>query len=351
MGGSTNVTNTTETSGSSKTDLPAWAKPYFERNLAKAEAEYNKPYEAYTGERFAATGADTLKARDMTRDIAGQGIAGLTDAQNYATYATDKAKELGNYAPTQASEFQFDPTRQFTGDEVQQYMNPYMQNVVDQQKQQAFTDFSRMNANRAQQGVNAGAFGGSRQGVVQGMAEEGLVGQLGQIQATGLKDAYGQATSAFQADRSAQTADQSARAAEAARVQQMTEAGNQFAANQGIAALGAGAAAVQGGVDAGVLERQTDIQNAQLLEQVGGATTAEEQRALDLEYQNYLEAQGYTAQQIGNMTGILSGQPIAATGTTTSQGTTTQTQPGPGFGQQLAGAGLTGLSLYKAYGA
>jgi hypothetical protein len=211
MGGSTNVTNKTTQAGSSQTDLPAWAKPYFQRNLAKAEAEYGKPYEAYTGERFAATGADTLAARDMTRDIAGQGISGLTDAQNYATYATDKAKELGNYTPTQASEFAFDPTRQFTGAEVQQYMNPYMQNVVDQQKQQAFTDFSRMNANRAQQGVNAGAFGGSRQGVVQGMAEEGLMGQLGQIQATGLKDAYGQATSAFQADRSAQTADQTAK--------------------------------------------------------------------------------------------------------------------------------------------
>jgi hypothetical protein len=210
MGGSTNVTSTTQQAGSSQTDLPAWAKPYFERNLAKAEAEYSKPYEAYTGDRYAATGTDTLKARDMTRDIAGQGIAGLTDAQNYATYATDKAKELGKYTPTQASEFAFDPTRQFTGAEVQQYMNPYMQNVVDQQKQQAFTDFSRMNANRAQQGVNAGAFGGSRQGVVQGMAEEGLMGQLGQIQATGLKDAYGQATSAFQADRSAQTADQTA---------------------------------------------------------------------------------------------------------------------------------------------
>jgi hypothetical protein len=69
MGGSTNVTSTTQQSGSSQTDLPAWAKPYFERNLAKAEAEYSKPYEAYTGDRYAATGTDTLKARDMTRDI------------------------------------------------------------------------------------------------------------------------------------------------------------------------------------------------------------------------------------------------------------------------------------------
>ncbi len=49
------------------------------------------------------------------------------------------------------------------------------------------------------------------------------------------------------------------------------------------------------------------------------------------------------------MTGILSGMPIAATGTNTYQGTST-TQERPGTLQQLAGAGLTGLSLYKAYG-
>ena len=50
------------------------------------------------------------------------------------------------------------------------------------------------------------------------------------------------------------------------------------------------------------------------------------------------------------MTGILSGMPIAATGTNTYQGTSTTPQQQPGTLQQLAGAGLTGLSLYKAYG-
>ena len=49
MGGSKTVYNTTTQQGSSQADLPAWAKPYFERNLARAEAEYGKPYEAYTG--------------------------------------------------------------------------------------------------------------------------------------------------------------------------------------------------------------------------------------------------------------------------------------------------------------
>jgi hypothetical protein len=182
-------------------------------------------------------------------------VAGLGAAQDYSKYAIDQSKELGNYTPTQASEYQFDPTRQFSGAEVQQYMDPYMQNVVDQQKQQAFSDFSRMNANRAQQGVNAGAFGGSRQGVVQGMAEEGLMGQLGQIQAKGLSDAYGQAVGAFQADRSAQT-------------------GNQFAANQGIAALGAGAAGAQALAGYGQLGREADIQNAQLLDTIGRSNQA-----------------------------------------------------------------------------
>ena len=53
-------------------DLPAWAKPYFERNLAKAEAEYGKDYQAYSGERFADQSADTLAAIEGTRDLANQ---------------------------------------------------------------------------------------------------------------------------------------------------------------------------------------------------------------------------------------------------------------------------------------
>jgi hypothetical protein len=31
------------------TEVPEWAKPYFERTLARGEAESLKPYEAYTG--------------------------------------------------------------------------------------------------------------------------------------------------------------------------------------------------------------------------------------------------------------------------------------------------------------
>ena len=37
------VYNTTTSEGSRTSDLPEWAKPYFERNIAKAEAEFSKP--------------------------------------------------------------------------------------------------------------------------------------------------------------------------------------------------------------------------------------------------------------------------------------------------------------------
>jgi hypothetical protein len=99
----------------------------------------------------------------------------------------------------------------------------------------------------------------------------------------------------------------------------------------------------------GELDRQTNIQNEQLRAGIGEDIMADEQARLDLDYQNFLEAQGSTAKQIGNMTGILAGQPIAATGTSQYSGTTTTPTQSPGMFQQAVGAGLSGLSLYKAF--
>jgi hypothetical protein len=239
------------------TDLPDWAKPYYERALGRVEASSLTPYQQYSGDRLAnaADYGNITKAQGIVSNLGG--VQGLGAAQDYSKYAMDQSKALGNYTPTQTtaaqfspyagykagsaapysgfqagaadpyskfqesqfSEYNYDPSRQFSGQEVQNYMNPYMQNVVDQQSKSAITNFNRQNASRAAQGVQAGAFGGSRQGVVQGMAEEGLMGQLDQIQGKGLSDAYGQAQGAFQADRSAQVANEQARAAEASRVQ------------------------------------------------------------------------------------------------------------------------------------
>ena len=130
-----------------------------------------------------------------------------------------------------------------------------------------------------------------------------------------------------------------------ARVQQQNEAANQFGAGQGIAALGAGADGAQALAGYGQLGREADIQNAQLLEATGRSQQLEGQQGLDIGYQDFLTKQGYTQQQINNMSNMLNGLPVANAGTSTTVGTPAT----PGFGQQVLGAGLTGLSLYKAF--
>jgi hypothetical protein len=76
---------------------------------------------------------------------------------------------------------------------MQAYMSPYMQNVVEIQKQQAIED-----AQRAQLGANLGAarqgtYGGARQTLAQTQREAGLNKQLSDIQAQGLQSAFDQA--------------------------------------------------------------------------------------------------------------------------------------------------------------
>ena len=345
-GGTKTVNNTTTTQASA--DLPAWAKPYFERNIAKAEAEFGKPYEGFTGDRLAGPDAATLQSRQQMEVVAGTGVAGLGMAQQAAQQGMQTAQQLGQYSPTQFSEFQYQQPQTFTGANVSQYMSPYQQNVTNVQKAEAIKDFNRLQGARDAQAVQAGAFGGSRQGVQQALAQEQVLDQLANIQATGQQKAFESAAQQFGADRAAQMTAEQRQAAELGRVQTGTEAAQQFGAGQGLAALEAGTGLGQELTRLGELGRQTDIQNAQLLEGVGAARTAEEQAQLDLDYQDFLAQRDFGRQQVSDMTGILAGMPIAATGTTS--GTSTQQSQAPGAFQQAVGAGLSGLSLYKAFG-
>ena len=128
----------------------------------------------------------------MVRQAAGQGIAGLPQAQAATTAGLGRALQGMGY---QAG--------QFDSAAAQQYMSPYMQQVVDVQKQRAIQDFNQQNANRAAQAVQAGAFGGSRQAVAQAMAGQELSQQLADIQATGQQKAFEQAQAQFERDRAA----------------------------------------------------------------------------------------------------------------------------------------------------
>jgi hypothetical protein len=193
---------------------------------------------------------------------------------------------------------------QFTGAVADQYMNPYLDTVLDRQKTAAIRDFNRTGAARAADAVKQGAFGGSRTAVADYLAQEGLQQQLGDIDAMGREAAFRDAQAAFDRDR-----------------------------QTGLAGLGqyAGLAGQR---------RAADIQGAQLLEGIGKQQLGEQQAGLDLAYQDFLRQQGFTKDQLGFLSNILQGIPVQPNRTMTSYQNVNPMQ-------QALGMGIAGLGLYR----
>lgn len=106
--------------------------------------------------------------------------------------------------------FQMGPAERVSTDTFTQpgtaasYMSPYMQNVVDIQQREAQRQADIAKTQRGAQAVAAGAFGGSRQAIMESEAARNLALQKGDIQAQGLQAAYNQAQQAFQVDQARQ---------------------------------------------------------------------------------------------------------------------------------------------------
>lgn len=93
---------------------------------------------------------------------------------------------------------------------------------------------------------------------------------------------------------------------------------------------------------AGTAQQASDIDRLKTMGAYGDLQRAIAQQQIDTRYQDFLKQIGYPAEQLGNMADILRGVPITKLGETT-----TTTTPPPSFASQLAGLGLSGLSLYN----
>ena len=293
-----------------QTNLPEYVQPYFERLLQRTEGESKQQYQPYTGQRLQTGGSDVTQAQQMGRNIAGQGIAGIPQAQAATQAGLGRALQGMGY---QAG--QFDTAA------AKKYMSPYMQQVVNVQKQQAILDAQRQNAGRAAQAVQAGAFGGSRQAVESALAGEALSRQLGEIQASGQQQAYESAQGQFERDR---------------------------AARESAERLGLGAAELTAGQSAqlaqlGQMAREGDIQAASMLEKIGRYIQAEKQAGLDLAYEDFVRQRDYPREQLQFYSSILRGIPVQPSTETTKLQSYNPIQ-------QLLGTGISALGLYKGLG-
>jgi predicted HD phosphohydrolase len=310
-GGSSTPEKTTQIA-----ELPEWARGYAKDTLAKGAAltDLDKnPYQQYGGERIA--GFQPMQQQSFQR-AANMGTSSQLDtASGLAGLAGSRA--MGT--DYQGGQFQ---GGQFGNQQAQQYMNPYMQNVVDVQQREAQRQADIAGTQRGAQAVQAGAFGGSRQAIMDAEAARNLAMQKGDIQAQGSNAAFTNAQQQFNQDMS-----------RGLQAQQMGEQSRQYGAGLGMQGL---QTALQSAGQLGVLggqQFQQGMDITKLQNQMGAQQQQQAQRPMDMAYQDFLNQQNYPYKQLGFMSDMIRGLPLG------QQSTSSIYEQGPGMTQTLAGLG------------
>jgi hypothetical protein len=246
------------------------------------------------------------------------------------------------YDPTQFNAQQVG-TQDYTGQNVNQYMNPYMQNVVDIQQREAQRQADIAGTQRAGQAVRSGAFGGSRAGVMEAEAARNLAMQKGDIQAQGQNAAFQNAQQQFNAQQQRDLQAQMANQGAGLQAQQMGEQSKQYGAGYGLQGLQTGLQAAGQLGQLGQTQYGQQLSNVGLQNQMGAQQQAQQQGILNQQIQNYAMAQQYPQQQLAFMSNMLRGLPLQST-------TTNMYQAAPSNVSQLAGLGMAGYGLSKMAG-
>ena len=252
-------------------------------------------------------------------------------------------------------QYQMAGPQQYIGSAVSQYMSPYQQQVIDVQKQEALRDFNKGLTAQNLGAARQGTYGGARNILANTEMQRNLQTQLGNIQATGLQNAFQNAQQQFNAAQQQQMAANQANLQAALGVQQLgagqsleSQRANQAAqlqAAQGYGALGqayGGLGQIYGGL--GTAQQASDIDRLKTQGAYGDLQRATQQQQLDAQYQDLMARLNYPLTQAETISNLARGAPLTQTATSG-----VQTTPAPSFASQLAGMGLTGLGLYNMF--
>jgi hypothetical protein len=395
-----------------QSNIPEYARPYFENLLQRAQATSEQPYTPYTEQRIADLAPQTTKA--ISNISASQGIAtpyinaaggalgnasaSINNAAGYqaptiesqyqaspitssyqpgqigsnytpgiisSTYQAPNIQntynagnissqyQAGSYTPTSGI---MQPAQMWNQQQAQQYMSPYQQSVTDVAKREAARQSAIGGLGEQAQATQAGGYGGYRHGLVEAERARNLSQLQNQIQVQGDQAAYNQAAQQFGADRAAQLA-----AAQAAQNASQFQYGatQQAQQTQGAQSLQAQLAAEQARQTQGGMSLQAQQAMAQAL-QAQGAQSLQAQQATEQARQTggaqYLQGQ-QLAEQAGQAAGAQGIQAQQATQQALqNQGLQSlQAQQANAQAQQQAanlwlGAGQAGLGLAQGLG-
>jgi len=313
---------------------------------------------------YLGTGAGTMGS-GVSQTLAGRGQIGDAFTAGAGTIAGATTGLLGQYpggAPLQgeAAEAARGAAQGFDPSSVSAYMNPY----EDQAVQQALGDISRQGdiaRNRLSgQAVQAGAFGGARQGLQEAELGRNILEQQGRTAAgmrqSGYQQAMGMAQQAQQQQQQRQLQQaqmlsgigglQGSQAIQ--KAQALGQLGSGMAGigagqsqeairlGQGLGQLGAQQANLAG-LGQGLLSQQATLQS-----QLGAQQQAQTQREFDAQRAAGMQQAYEPFQRMGWFSDIL--KPTIGTAQSTIGQTTA---PSPSMLSQLVGGGITGLGVAK----
>jgi hypothetical protein len=311
------------------TTIPDYAKPYVEELLGNAQGltDINQnPYMQYMRDRQAQF--TPLQQQSYENAALMQTAPQLGDATAMAGMAGLGALN---------TQYTFNPyqTQQFTGNNVQAYMSPYMQNVVERQQQDATRQAAIAGQAQQAQAARSGAFGGSGDYLMRGQAAGNLARQKGDIQAQGLQNAYQQAMGQFNQSQAQNLAGQ-----------QLNAQQQQFGAGLGLQGLQTALSGAKSLADIGQTQYGQNLGLLDVQNRFGAQQQGQIQNQLNTEYQDFLNAQNYPYKQLGFMSDMLRGLPL-------TQQSSAMYGQAPSAVSQIAGLGgaaLTGAKLFGAKG-
>ena len=223
----------------------------------------------------------------------------------------------------QAAQAGFDPTS------YQQFMDPYMESVIQQQYKDIADQGAKQRAQLGASAAGAGAFGGSRQGIAEAELASNILEQQARTGSALRSQGFAQAQQAAQ-----QAAQQQLRQAQlTGQLGQTTGALGQQVGQLGVQTAGLGQ-----------LGQQMGVQDVNTLLGIGSLQQGQAQKGLDIARANQLAEQALPYQQIGFMSDIFRGVPAL------QQTYSTTTTPKPSVGSQMLGLGIAGLGAIGSAG-
>lgn len=314
------------TYGSTSSSIPQWMSDYNQGLISRANAIAAEPYQAYGGPRVAGFTDDTQNAFNLTRQAANSYQGPLAQALGL----TEGAVGPGTGGLSAAQPFIQQAGKGYN-ESASQYMDPYVQNVIDRAKLEANRNYQEnILPGLDKKFTAAGQYGSSAMAREANRAARDVTEGLQSNANAALSQAYTTGANIFGQDQSrqlnlGQLAGQLGTAERDSQLKGAAQIGALGQTSQALGLTGAGA-----------------------LDTIGKMQQGQNQANLDLAHQDFENQRDFPKQTVDWLSSVIRGMPAPVSTTRTETGPANVYQPSPINQFGSLATGIAGIAdIYK----